>query len=104
MVVNHMNSPTMKTMKPWIFAIALCSVSPFLHAQSAEFSVSGGASKLSSRDIGQGYSLDDGFHLGLRLTLNPQKFFGHEGGYAYNRTHLLSNGVDVGGMAIHQGF
>ena len=104
MVVNHMNSPKMKTMKPWILAVALCSFSPFLHAQSAEFSVNGGASKLSSRDIGSGYSLDDGFNIGFRLTLNPYRFFGHEGGYNYNRTHLLLSGTDLGGMAIHQGF
>ena len=42
--------------------------------------------------------------MGFRLTLNTQKFFGHEVGYAYNRSHLKLQGVDQGGMAIHQGF
>src|SRR5712664_670013 len=94
----------MKTMKTWILAFALCSFSSSIFAQSAEFSISGGASKLTGKDIRSGYSLDDGFNLTFRLGLNPQKFFGHEFGYAYNRSHLLLQGLDQGGMAIHQGF
>src|SRR4029453_17143581 len=50
------------------------------------------------------YSLDDGFRLAFRLTLNSWRLFGQEFGYAYNRTHLLLDGQDQGGMAIHQGF
>jgi opacity protein-like surface antigen len=92
------------TMKTWMLAFALCSFSSSAFGQAAEFSISGGAGKLTGRDIGSGYSLDDGFNLTFRLGLNPQKFFGHEFGYAYNRSHLLLQGVDQGGMAIHQGF
>lgn len=77
-------------------------------AQVAEFSVSGGQSLLSDKTLGSGYSLDNGFHLAFRLTLNTGAFFGHEFGYAYNRSHLKLDqaGVeqDIGGMAIHQGF
>lgn len=91
-------------MKTFLLAFALCGFSSSVFAQSAEFSLSGGVSKLTSKDIGSGYSLDDGFNLTFRLGLNPQKFFGHELGYAYNRSHLLLQGVDQGGMAIHQGF
>jgi opacity protein-like surface antigen len=82
----------------------MCAASTGLFAQSAEFSLSGGTSRLSNNDIGSGYSLGDGFSIGFRLTLNPQRFFGHEVGYAYNRSHLYLQGQDQGGMAIHQGF
>ncbi|HUS06591.1 MAG TPA: porin family protein [Bryobacteraceae bacterium] len=90
-------------MRTWIvaFSILCCSTASF--AQVAEFSVSGGRSIISSRDLGSGYSLADGTRMGFRVTLNNQKFFGHEFGYAYNRTHLNFNGQDQGGMAIHQG-
>jgi opacity protein-like surface antigen len=72
--------------------------------QSFEGAVSGGLSKLSGKDIGSGYSLDDGFRIAFRITLNTRKYLGYEFGYAYNHTHLLLAGVDQGGMAIHQGF
>lgn len=72
--------------------------------QSFEGSISGGLSKLSSKDIGSGYGLDDGFRLAFRITLNTGTFLGYEFGYAYNRSHLLLQNVDQGGMAIHQGF
>jgi opacity protein-like surface antigen len=92
-------------MKTWIItALAFCAVCSSAFSQSAEFTASGGVSKISGKDIGSGYSLDDGFRMGFRLCLNPNKFFGHEVGYAYNRSHLLLSGVDQGGMAIHQGF
>ena len=82
---------------------ALC-LSSVASAQVAEFTAFGGASRLSGKDLGSGYSLDDGWRLGGRITLNSGMFFGHEFGYAYNRTKLFLNGVDIGGMAIHQGF
>lgn len=84
-----------------------------LSAQVAEFSVSGGVSKLSDNDIGSlstsGASSDlelgDGFRLGFRLTLNNWRLFGHEIGYAYNRTklRLTTPPVEEAGTAIHQG-
>lgn len=72
--------------------------------QAAEFTVHGGTSRLSGRDLGSGLSLDDGWRIGGRVTLNTGLFFGHEFGYAYNRTTLLSGNQNLGGMAIHQGF
>lgn len=49
-------------------------------------------------------SLDNGFRLGFRLTLNPKLFFGHEIGYAYSRTAFLTQPpVSGAGTAIHQG-
>jgi opacity protein-like surface antigen len=40
------------------------------------------------------------------LTLNSWRFFGHEFGYAYNRTHLRFESLNPTeqGMGIHQGF
>jgi hypothetical protein len=90
-------------MRPWILVLSVLACSSASFAQVAEFSVSGGPTKISSRDIGSGYSLRDGFNVGFRVTLNTQKFLGHEFGYAYNRTHLDVDGQDSGGMAIHQG-
>src|SRR4051794_34972339 len=90
-------------MRLWIPVLLIAAASGTLFAQDAEFSLSGGRSQLSGRDIGSGYSLDNGFALGFRLTLNTRPYFGHEMGYSYNRTHLRLLGVDQGGMAIHQG-
>jgi opacity protein-like surface antigen len=73
------------------------------YGQVAEFSISGGKSLISDKDLGSGYSLDDGFSLAFRLTLNNWVFFGHEFGYAYNRSQLVTQGTGAG-MAIHQGF
>ena len=47
-------------------------------------------------------SLDSGFRLELRATLNAGRLFGHEFGYAYNPTRLLSSTSDS--TAVHQGF
>jgi opacity protein-like surface antigen len=74
------------------------------NAQVAEFGLGGGISNLGSKDLGSGYSLDDGWNLIFRLTVNNWTYFGQEFGYNYNRTHLKLGGADQGGMAIHQGF
>jgi|SRR5947209_3201545 len=85
-------------------AVILCAASSAAFGQSAEFSVSGGPDNISGKDLGSGYSLENGWQLAFRLTLNTGNHFGHEIGYAYNRTHLLLAGQDTGGMAVHQGF
>ncbi len=89
------------------FALVLLSV-PAAFAQSAEFAVHGGVSRLNNSGIGTSgttrYSLGDGFRFGFRTTLNTWRYFGQEFGYGYNRSQLRSNGADAGGMAIHQGF
>ncbi|MEP7366418.1 MAG: outer membrane beta-barrel protein [Acidobacteriota bacterium] len=83
-------------------------------AQVFEVGGQGGVSRLSSRTIGSvpganagdprsEVQLKDGWRFSLRATLNTGRFTGYEFGYAYNRTHLLVNGEDNGGMAIHQG-
>jgi hypothetical protein len=91
-------------MRLWTITLLLCTASTAAFGQAAEFSFGAGAMKIGGRDLGGGYSLDDGWRFQFRTTLNNWKFFGHEFGYGYNRTHLLLNEVDQGGMAIHQGF
>ncbi len=99
----------MRQIKHSLFALALLTGSAAF-GQVAEFTAHGGVSRLSNTELGSvsqgtsGYSLDSGWRMGFRVTLNNWRYLGHEFGYAYNRTHLLLDGVDQGGMAIHQGF
>lgn len=83
-----------------------------LSAQVFEAGAHGGISRLSSSNIGTipggelgraNVSLDDGWRLGGRMTINAWRYMGMEFGYAYNRSHLIIGGQDTGGMAIHQG-
>ncbi len=83
------------------------------YGQSAEFSVTGGVSRLNNSQIGgfadstgsSAFSLRDGWRIGFRTTVNNWRFFGHEFGYGYNRTQLREEGTGTEtGMAIHQGF
>ena len=90
----------MKSLLP-VFLLGMASLPAF--GQASEVSLSVGASQLSGKELGSGYELDNGFRFGFRLTLNNMRFFGHEFGYAYNRSHLKLAGADQGGMAIHQG-
>ena len=79
--------------------------------QSGELWFDAGASILSNNGIGSSspagtpndIKLDNGFRFGFRFGINSSRFFGHEVQYAYSRTHLLSSGVDAGGMGIHTG-
>jgi opacity protein-like surface antigen len=72
--------------------------------QSFEGSLSGGVSHIGKADLGSGYSLDSGFRLTFRMTLNTHEHLGYELGYGYNRTHLGGANFSSQGMAIHQGF
>jgi opacity protein-like surface antigen len=97
-----------------VFALALAATAA---AQVAEISASGGVSRLTNRDLGSlttdasgksdDLQLRDGFRMGFRLTLNNWRYFGHEVGYAYNRTQIRDNASAPPqdyGTAIHQGF
>jgi opacity protein-like surface antigen len=102
------DSPYTEGMFRWpIFVLALAV--PAL-AQVGEFSISGGASRFSGNigtiaETGGGeIEMTSGFRLGLRFTVNPREFFGHEFGYAYNRSKLR---VDAPGgeeinVPVHQ--
>ncbi len=83
--------------------VLLASFTGTVNAQVAEFSASFGKSLIPNKTLGSGFSLDDGFAMVGRLTLNNWAFFGHEFGYAYNRSTLLQTNQSLGGMAIHQG-
>jgi opacity protein-like surface antigen len=94
-------------------ALALFASAPVL-AQVGELSVSGGVSRIGGR-IGSlseaandFYEMSDGFRLAFRFTINPKEFFGHEFGYAYNRSKLQpeTGGTDADKISvpIHQGF
>lgn len=73
-------------------------------AQSFEASVNAGASVISNKDLGSDYTLDSGFRVAFRATINTTDLLGYEFGYGYNRAKLGSAGSDSQGMAVHQGF
>ncbi len=97
-----------------LFALAFCaaSLTGTAFGQAAEFWIGGGTSNLTNKSIGAGspagspddYQLKGGFRINFRLALNTRAWMGHEVGYAYNRTQLVSAGNADQGMAIHQGF
>ncbi|MGH9632029.1 MAG: outer membrane beta-barrel protein [Bryobacteraceae bacterium] len=91
-------------MRRSLLAVLFLAASTAASGQVAEFAVSGGTHSFGDSDLGSGYSLDGGFRLAFRLTLNTWRFAGHEFGYAYNRTQLQFGGLDAGGMGVHQGF
>jgi len=99
----------MRQINHCLFALALLTGGAAF-GQVAEFTAHGGVSRLANTELGSatqgtsGYTLDSGWRMGFRITLNNWKNFGHEFGYAYNRTHLKLSNQDQGGMAIHQGF
>ncbi len=104
----------MRQLKLWFLILLLSATAT---AQVAEFAVTGGQSRLSNNGIGSfsatagaksdDLQLQDGFRLGFRMTFNAGRFFGHEVGYAYNRTQWRDNTSSPAtetGSAIHQGF
>jgi opacity protein-like surface antigen len=86
-------------------------------AQVAEIGAHGGVSLMRNNGIGSLFAtsdaaarpddttIQDGWRLGFRLTLNNPNFFGHEFGYAYNRANwkIRITGEEAG-SAVHQGF
>jgi len=83
-----------------------------LVGQTFEAGVHGGVSRLDGKDIGTfrvgdvtRLSLQDGWRIGFRMTLNNWTYFGQEYGYTYNRTAIRdpeSTPSDFG-TAFHQG-
>jgi len=67
------------------------------------FMSNGGLGSTSPTGNKDDVKLDDGFRFGFRIGFNGDTIFGHEFQYAYSRTHLLANGQDFGGMAVHTG-
>ncbi|MCW5977291.1 MAG: outer membrane beta-barrel protein [Bryobacteraceae bacterium] len=87
----------------WIPVCALLMFGAAAQAQVAELGAYGGIHRISGKDLGSGYSLDDGWLFGFRLALNSYRFFGHEFGYGYNRTTWNAPEGEAG-SAIHRGF
>ncbi|MBM3812554.1 MAG: hypothetical protein FJW20_13085 [Acidimicrobiia bacterium] len=95
--------------------ILLTMMAAGMYGQVFEVGVHGGVSRLSGRNIGTistgapgggiQTTLEDGWRMGFRMTLNNWSFFAHEFGYAYNRTQLrfATTPPEESGMAIHQG-
>lgn len=74
----------------------------------AEFSVSGGVSRFGNTSLIEAprVTLDSGFRLAIRFTLNTYRFMGHEFGYGYAHSNAVVEG-DQGGaqaMPVHTGF
>jgi len=100
-------------MRSWAGVALLFACAALGRAQVAEFSLSGGVSRFGKPSLGTSVdqlgnpvtvTIDNGFRLAFRLTLNTWRFMGHEIGYAYNRSGVnLGAGQDVS-MSIQQGF
>src|SRR5690348_13258887 len=100
-------------MRKWSALLILIACSSSLaFAQSAEISVSGGVSRFTGDYAvaggGDNTPIDftNGFRLVFRFTWNQGKFFSHEIGYGYARTHLHYQGnpvQDIAPISIHQG-
>lgn len=90
-----------KTLRASLFVVLAGAAS----AQVLELGVAGGVGRLSNSVLSEsdGAKLKSGFRLGFRVTLNAHEYFGHEVGYAYNRTSMEYGGATYG-MATHQGF
>src|ERR1700732_1832106 len=99
-------------MKLWpvVFLMGACAVvSP---AQVGEISLNFGWAIMKDNILGlaanlQGtqYTIDNGFSLAARMTLNTKKYVGHEFGYAYSRTKLGATGLSgTQALSTHQGF
>ena len=100
-------------MRKWLALLIFCScASSLAFAQSAEISVSGGVSRFNGDYATAGggdntpIKFTNGFRLVFRFTWNQGKFFSHEVGYGYARSHLhyQSNPVqDIAAISLHQG-
>lgn len=97
--------------------LLLAAAAVTMSGQALELAVGGGQTRLSNAGLGKlsaaslrkdDYALKGAFRMVFRMTTNSGDHFGHEFGYAYNRTMLQQFG-DAGstsetGMATHQGF
>src|SRR6266576_32686 len=100
-------------MHRWAAVAVFLAGAGLASAQVAEFSLSGGVSRFGNTSLGTNVdsagnaskvTINTGFRLTFRFTLNTYKFMGHEFGYAYNRSGVnLGTGGTVP-MSIQQGF
>jgi hypothetical protein len=99
-------------MRPWPVVFLLCACAAVSSAQVAEISLNFGWALMKDNVLGLAanlsgtqYTIDNGFSLAARMTLNTKKFVGHEFGYAYSRTKLAAAGFSGNQeLSTHQGF
>jgi opacity protein-like surface antigen len=82
----------------WFVILAIYFGSTVAFGQSFEAAISGGEARFPSSAANLGtastdpnsgnYVMKDGFRLTFRMAINSWRFFGHEIGYAYNRTSI----------------
>ena len=94
-----------KMMRKCCLLFGFCAFAAIAPAQVAEFSVSGGVSRMGGALLASNpdYTLGDGARIGIRFTINAWRFMGHEFGYGYAHSNISSQGQSVG-FSIHQGF
>ncbi len=117
-------------MKKIAIAVLFLTCASASYGQLFEAWFNGGESLIQSRNLGStfpdtsggapnDFALGDGFRFSLRIAFNNDSHFGHEIGYAYNRSSLIQQGQPLlaeeelagaaitgsvsQGMAIHQG-
>ena len=97
-------------MKLWSGVFLLCGFAVTSPAQVGELSLNFGWAVMKDNVLGIGdlagtrFTIDDGFNLAARFTLNTRKFTGHEFGYSYSRTKLGVSGFGDQALSTHQGF
>jgi opacity protein-like surface antigen len=91
----------------WWIPACLAACSAVACAQTFEASVSGGQTLIPSKNAaigsdtaGNQYVIQDGISIGLRMTINPSRFFGHEFGYIYNHTSLTVPAATTVGTGV----
>jgi len=99
-------------MRKYFVLVALCACSTIASAQVGEFSASFGAGRFSDSGVGaiqetatsfRNVSMDDGFRMALRMTLNTGRWTGHEFGYGYSRSGISVAGAELAPVSVHSG-
>jgi opacity protein-like surface antigen len=97
-------------MHRWAAVVVFFAGAVLAPAQVGEFSLSGGVSRFGNANLGlasaastSAVTLQNGFRLTLRFTINTWRFAGHEIGYAYSHSNLNIAGTNYP-TTVHQGF
>lgn len=100
------------TVRPCFIVLLMCGCAATSSAQVAEAALSFGESIMKDNVLGRApdlsgtlYTVNNGFRVTGRFTLNTKRFIGHEFGYGYSRTKLATAGFSGSeSMPTHQGF
>src|ERR1700692_1904403 len=99
-------------MRLWPVVFLLCASSAVSSARVGEVSLKFGWAVMKDNILGIAadlsgtqYTINNGFNLAARMTLNTRKYMGHEFGYSYSRTKLGATGFSGNQeLSAHQGF